>query len=47
MTRDEAFEVLCDCLKAGKEYLPIGDCDNWDDDRGCLGYPVSLAEVVT
>lgn len=39
MTRDEAFDALCDCLKAGKEYVPIGECDNWDDEKGCLGHP--------
>jgi len=40
MTRDEALQALCDCLKAGKEYIPLGQCDNWDDEKGCLGHPV-------
>ncbi len=40
MTRDEAFHALCDCLKAGKEYVPVGECDNWDDEKEqCLGHP--------
>lgn len=25
-------------LKAGRKYLPICDCDNFDYQRGCLGH---------
>lgn len=39
MTREEAFTTLRDSLKAGHEYIPMGDCDNWDDEKGCLGHP--------
>lgn len=39
MSRDEAFNALCDCLKAGIEYVPVGECDNWDAEKGCLGHP--------
>lgn len=44
MTRDEAFDALCDCLKLGKEYVPIGECDNWDEEKGCLGHPKRAVE---
>jgi hypothetical protein len=46
MTRDEAFNALCDCLKSGKEFVPVGDCDNWSDSEGCcLGHPTIDAET--
>lgn len=22
----------------GQKYLKIGDCDNWDEEKGCLGH---------
>jgi len=39
MSRDEAFNALCDCLKAGKEYVPVRECDNFDEEKGCQGHP--------
>lgn len=46
MNDDEAFHALCDVLKSGKEYVPIGECDNWDDEKGCLGHPPALQRAV-
>ena len=41
MTRGEVFDSLCDALKAGKEYIPVGECDNWDEKEGqCRGHDV-------
>jgi hypothetical protein len=32
----EAYLKLLDYN--GQKYLKIGDCDNWDDEKGCLGH---------
>lgn len=41
MTRDEAFHALCDALAAGRRFLPVGDCDNWDSvEERCRGHEV-------
>ena len=39
MSRAEACDTLLELLKQGKEYIPVGDCDNWDGER-CQGHPV-------
>ena len=38
MTIDEVFNTLCDELSKGHEVLPIGDCDNFDWKKGCMGH---------
>jgi len=40
MTEYEAFETLCDELAQGHEVVPMGDCDNFDFKKGCLGHEV-------
>lgn len=30
----------------GQKYLKIGDCDNWDEEKGCLGHEDLTANVV-
>lgn len=39
MSKDEAFDALCELLKAGKDFIPVGNCDNFDERKGCLGHP--------
>ncbi len=39
LTANEVKDELMDALAAGKLFLPIGDCNNFDDQRGCLGHP--------
>lgn len=39
MSRDEAFEALCDQLAQGHEVIPIGACNNFDFKKGCLRHP--------
>ena len=38
MTDLEAFDALCDQLAKGHTILPLGNCDNWDNEKGCLGH---------
>lgn len=34
----EARELLLDELQTGKRFLPVGKCDNFDYQQGCLGH---------
>lgn len=34
----ELKEAFCDELKQGHEVVPIGDCDNFDFEKGCRGH---------
>lgn len=34
-----ARTLLLDELLAGKKFLPVGDCDKFDPEKGCLGHP--------
>ena len=38
MTPDEVREEFFNLLATGKKFIPCGPCDNFDDDRGCLGH---------
>jgi hypothetical protein len=38
LTPDEARNALMDELSKGHEVIPIGECDNFDFKRGCLGH---------
>jgi hypothetical protein len=40
----EAKVELMDHLVAGREVLPIGECDNFDWKKGCLGHEKEAAE---
>jgi hypothetical protein len=35
---DDMKEYFWNCLKEGKLVLPIGECDNFDYKKGCLGH---------
>lgn len=37
----DAVRWLLARLSEGKRFLPIGECDNFDDNEGCLGHPGS------
>jgi hypothetical protein len=40
MTRGEAIDFLIDHIRKGHDYLPVGDCDNFDWKKGmCQGHP--------
>lgn len=34
----EAESFLLDRLALGERFLPIGECDNFDHQKGCLGH---------
>lgn len=34
----EAREYLNDCLAKGWRVIPVGDCDNFDYQTGCMGH---------
>lgn len=38
LTDDEAREYLYDCLAKGWKVIPMGDCDNFDYQKGCKGH---------
>lgn len=38
MTPSEAKQNLLECLAQGKRFLPVGTCDNFDYETGCLGH---------
>lgn len=38
MTEHEIFTHLCDALASGQEFLPYGECDNFDPKSGCHGH---------
>lgn len=33
-----AMDYLLDMLTEGKLFLPVGDCDNFDHQKGCRGH---------
>jgi hypothetical protein len=35
----EVERNLLELLSQGKKYLPMGGCDNFDEENGCLGHP--------
>jgi hypothetical protein len=35
----ETLKTLRGLFAEGVRYLPIGNCDNFDDQQGCLGHP--------
>ena len=42
MSPREAKQALLDALSDGHLFIPIGDCDNFDPKKGCLGHPVRM-----
>ena len=38
MTPDEAFDAICDEIAKGRRVIPLGQCDNFDYQTGCLGH---------
>lgn len=40
MTNLEAKAELLRLFGQGVKYLPIGDCDTFDPEKGCPGHPV-------
>lgn len=43
-TAEEVRDFLRGQLALGRKYLPMGDCDNFDYQRGCLGHTVPDTE---
>lgn len=43
-TVKEIREVLYEQKGMGRELLPMGDCDNFDYQKGCLGHQVEDEE---
>ena len=39
-TTDEVKSFLYSQLDMGRRVLPMGDCDNFDYQRGCMGHDV-------
>lgn len=37
-TPDEIREAFMDELVKGREFIPAGDCDNFDYKSGCMGH---------
>ncbi|WP_333676806.1 hypothetical protein [Dyella sp.] len=35
----EAKDYLLDQLAQGREFIPFGQCDNFDYKNGCMGHP--------
>jgi hypothetical protein len=44
LSPDEVKRGFLEELSKGNDYLPLGDCDNFDPKKGCLGHPVSEVE---
>lgn len=42
MTNKELHAYLMKARFEGKRVLPIGDCDNFDDQTGCRGHDITL-----
>ena len=38
MTRREALDALLDEFRKGHDYLPVGDCGDFDPKSGCRGH---------
>ncbi len=43
-TCKEVRDFLRGQLAIGRRVLPIGDCDNFDDEKGCLGHVIEESE---
>ena len=41
---EKAKIFLNQCLEKGWKVIPVGDCDNFDYQKGCLGHPVEDSE---
>lgn len=39
-TEKEVCDYLRGQLALGRKYLPMGDCDNFDYQQGCLGHTI-------
>jgi len=37
----ESREYLNECLSNGWRVIPIGECDNFDYQKGCLGHTIN------
>lgn len=46
ITRAEARDGLLDELAKGHDYLPLGECDNFDFKSGCLGHSADVLPAV-
>ncbi len=46
LTPDECYQFLLDELSEGKKCIPIGECDNFDYQKGCLGHETPSKDVV-
>ena len=44
MSRDEAFEFLCDQLAMGRMVLPMTECPDFDYQTGCPGHAEEIEE---
>lgn len=40
LTPQEVKRGFLEELAKGNDYLPLGDCDNFDPKQGCLGHPL-------
>lgn len=40
LTPVEVKRGFLDELANGNDYIPLGDCDNFDPKHGCMGHPV-------
>jgi hypothetical protein len=38
MTKQEGRDALYDELAKGRRMIPLGECDNFDYQKGCLGH---------
>lgn len=47
LTPPQARNFLYDCLAEGKRVLPMGECDNFDYQTGCLGHEIADEEEGT
>lgn len=43
-TEKEVKAFLMEQKAMGRRVLPMGDCDNFDYQKGCLGHPVEETE---
>jgi hypothetical protein len=39
MDAEEARRMMLDKLSQGVKFLPASGCDNFDQEKGCLGHP--------
>jgi hypothetical protein len=45
LTPKEVYDEFLEELAKGHDYIPMGDCDNFDFKTGCLGHPVETGEA--